>query len=907
MSKVKIISSRSEDNIMGERKILSKIHHPFIVNMYFSFQDYDHLYLLMDLLSGGDLRYHLTHKKPCIFNEIQTKFFIANIILALEYLHSQKIIHRDIKPENLVLDLNGYVRLTDFGIAIINNKNETLTESSGTAGYMAPEVMLQQGHSYSADFFALGVIGYEFMIGNRPYYGKNRKQIKDFILAHQAKIKFNNMKKGWSENSKDFINRLLQRRPVKRLGYCGIKDIKNHPWLKDIHWDILKKKKIRAPYIPKEGKEFFDKKYCEEEKTEQKYKNIININSYQHAFDNYTFINLNYISKFSNENSNNSVSNKSNNIENELNSMRQMSFSESLIKGKSFCSFGNLTNKACIKINKNIFSTNKLKKSIKRDITNIKDNKNLSSSKDFFYNSTNQLNHRYYNIGLPKEKEISEIKEISKHKYNIKEKLGKKQLNRHCFSSDNLMREKKQINIKEIQRLIEKSILNSPMNKMNKVLSNNNNNTPKKENIFIINNKYSKSTKSMIKKPKTNRIMLNEQKSMNNEKEKEKDNLFNSTTKEKTTKEKTTENKEKNFIKKISKKITKNKDKEKNKDKNKVIKKEESKYSKNIDDNKNKTKDSIFQNQLFFNTNNDNKNHLIHSRNKNKLKKPFKSKTKENSRTNIKSHNDNNKETDYHIKVIHKKIYKIKNNQSNNNNKNQKNNNISHKYYTSQKLIKKINSLNKNLSIIKSHSINQNYMTINSISVQKSDFKSNKNIKKIKKLSNLKRHQKNSGKRHNKLFQSKGFNEFRKRKINHFKENQKYYKSLSNENILKRKKENKNDIEIKNNNINNNISNIINHNISNINNISKIINNQNISNINNNVSNINNNHDISNINNNISNINNQNISNINNIDNNNNNNDKIKNLKYDDYYRNTGHNKDSTKNNYYIIDKFMSL
>ena len=299
MSKAKIISRHSEQNIIGERNILSKIHHPFIVNMYFSFQDYDNLYLLMDLLSGGDLRYHLSHKKPCVFNEIQTKFFISNIILALEYIHSQKIIHRDIKPENLVLDINGYVRLTDFGIAIIN-KDDNSKESSGTAGYMAPEVMLQQGHSYPADFFALGVIGYEFMIGNRPYYGKNRKQIKDFIMAYQAKIKFNNMKKGWSENSKDFINRLLQRRPVKRLGYTGIKELKNHLWLKDLDWDSLKKKKIRAPYIPKVGKEYFDKKYCQEEKTNDKYKNLININDYQNVFENYTYINLNYISKLTN-------------------------------------------------------------------------------------------------------------------------------------------------------------------------------------------------------------------------------------------------------------------------------------------------------------------------------------------------------------------------------------------------------------------------------------------------------------------------------------------------------------------------------------------------------------------------------------------------------------------------------
>ena len=829
MSKAKIISSRSEENIMGERNILSKIHHQFIVNMYFSFQDYDNLYLLMDLLSGGDLRYHLSHKKPCVFNEIQTKFFISNVILALEYIHSQKIIHRDIKPENLVLDINGYVRLTDFGIAVINDKNEVLKESSGTAGYMAPEVMLQQGHSYPADFFALGVIGYEFMIGNRPYYGKNRKQIKNFILSYQAKIKYNNMKKGWSENSKDFINRLLQRRPVKRLGYSGIKELKNHPWLKDIDWDLLRKKKIRAPYIPKEGKEFFDKKYCEEEKTEEKYKNLINVNGYQHAFKNYTFINLNYISKFNNEHYNKSFISNINHNDKNFNSLRQMSFSESLIKGRSFSSTKNIANNSGIKINKNYFSANKLSKTIKRRNDNCNEKKKLSPSKDYLYNSTNQI-RRYYNIGLPKEKENNDNNEMgkTKEKESLKDKIRRRQLNKHCFSSDNLMKEKcrKQISIKDVHRLIEKSLVNSPLYKLNNVLSNNN--TAKKEKSLFYNKNY-KSSKAFLKKSKSNRIMLNEQKSINNEKEKEL--LFNSTTKEKTTKEKTTDNKDKNVIKKINKKITIN---NKN-NKNKVIKNEESKYSKNLDD-KNKTKDSFFQNQFYINNNNDKKSSLIHSRNK--IKKKTNSLTKEISKTNIKNNNNEN-DTDYHIKVIHKKIYKVRN-EHNNHNKDLANNK---KDYTSYKPINKNNQINKNISMIKSHS-NKNYMTINSISMQKTNVKSTKNMKNV---TYFKKNQKinGRGRRTNKLFKSKGFDEFRKRKIKNFKEKPQMYKSLSNFNNIKEKKEKKIDKEIKENK-NNNL-------------------------------------------------------------NNNDNDDKIKKLKFDDYFRNTGLDKESNKNNYYILDKFVSI
>ena len=225
MSKAKIISKRSEDNIISEKNILSKINHPFIVNMHFSFQDSDNLYLIMDYLSGGDLRYHLSHRKASLFNENQTKFFLSNIIIALDYIHSKKIIHRDIKPENLLLDMNGYLRLTDFGIAVFNKK-EHKKESNGTAGYVAPEVILQQDYNYCSDFFALGVIGYEFMQGNRPYYTGNKKQIKDLILVYQPKIKTNQMKKGWSEKSRDFINKLLQRKPKKIIKIQKSKKIK---------------------------------------------------------------------------------------------------------------------------------------------------------------------------------------------------------------------------------------------------------------------------------------------------------------------------------------------------------------------------------------------------------------------------------------------------------------------------------------------------------------------------------------------------------------------------------------------------------------------------------------------------------------------------------------------------------
>jgi len=138
MYKPRVLSKRSISSVINERKILAQLNHPFIVNMVQAFQDTDNLYLVMQMQSGGDLRYHLITQKT--FSEHQTKFLIACMISALSYLHDKLIIHRDIKPENLVFDSLGYLKITDFGIARIWQKDNS-KESSGTPGYMAPEVM----------------------------------------------------------------------------------------------------------------------------------------------------------------------------------------------------------------------------------------------------------------------------------------------------------------------------------------------------------------------------------------------------------------------------------------------------------------------------------------------------------------------------------------------------------------------------------------------------------------------------------------------------------------------------------------------------------------------------------------------------------------------------------------------
>ena len=433
MSKLKIIDRRSDASIRGERNLLSNLNHPFIVNMYFAFQDFYNLYLVLDLLTGGDLRYHIAYKKT--FNESETKFFIANMILALEYIHSKNILHRDIKPENLVLEKSGYLRITDFGVAKINEKDNS-SETSGTPGYMAPEVILVLNHTFPSDFFALGVIGYEFMKGFRPYLGRTRNEIKQLILNKQAKLKKNEIPDNWSLNAADFINKLLIRKADKRLGHNNISELKSHPWMASIDWELLAQKKVAPPFLPNRN-ENYDKKYCEGEdeigeETIERYQSYAQNELYPDYFKNYTFCNLSYISNY--------------------HIKRLKRFKESNINIRD------IVEKNVNKVLKdeNNENNNEINNSQKIN-ENIKENKNKNQS----INSSLKINKN--------NSEIINTKNISKYKKN---KYGK--IKNHSKSVEDL----KQYNINKTK---EEELISQKYN-----INNKNNNINKKQNYFTI-------------------------------------------------------------------------------------------------------------------------------------------------------------------------------------------------------------------------------------------------------------------------------------------------------------------------------------------------------------------------------------------------------------------------------------
>ena len=308
MSKLKIIKKNSVKNINNEKKFLSILHNPFLVNMICSFQDNDNLYLVMDLLLGGDMRYHIN--KRAIYNrkkdENQLKFIAGCVLIGLNYIHENQIIHKDIKPENLVYDSKGYIHITDFGISKIFHPDNG-KENSGTPGYMAPEVLFNKDHTYCVDYFSLGVILYELLMGKRPYHGHNKKDLRKDIVSRQARIKEDNIPDGFVKSDtfldcSNFINSLLERKKEKRLGFNGFEEVKNHPWLIDFNWDDLINKRMNPFFIPPLGDNNYDKKYCNEpdkigDETQNEYETIKNKVDYDKYFQNYSCNNKQFLEK----------------------------------------------------------------------------------------------------------------------------------------------------------------------------------------------------------------------------------------------------------------------------------------------------------------------------------------------------------------------------------------------------------------------------------------------------------------------------------------------------------------------------------------------------------------------------------------------------------------------------------
>ncbi|GHJ86288.1 hypothetical protein NliqN6_2690 [Naganishia liquefaciens] len=243
LNKAEIVRLKQVEHINSERAILERVRHPFLVELYGTYQDHLNVYMLLSYIPGGELFSHL--RRAGRFTADVTRFYLASIILAIDYLHARDIIYRDLKPENLLLDRDGYLRIADFGFAkIVEDRTFTLC---GTPEYLAPEIVLSKGHGKAVDWWALGILCFEMLCGYPPFFDDHPLGIYEKIIAN--KVAFPSHVDPYA---KDLIRRLLTADRSKRLGNLrgGAKDVMAHRWFTGVDWSILESKRIAAPIIP---------------------------------------------------------------------------------------------------------------------------------------------------------------------------------------------------------------------------------------------------------------------------------------------------------------------------------------------------------------------------------------------------------------------------------------------------------------------------------------------------------------------------------------------------------------------------------------------------------------------------------------------------------------------------------
>ena len=251
LQKKVIVQKKEVAHTVGERNILVRTamtESPFIVGLKFSFQTPSELYLVTDYMSGGELFWHL--QKEGRFDEKRAKFYIAELILAIQHLHNNDIVYRDLKPENILLDANGHIALCDFGLSKANlTKNDTTNTFCGTTEYLAPEVLLDEsGYTKMVDFWSLGVLVFEMCCGWSPFYAEDTQQMYKNIAFGKVRFPRDTL----SQEGRNFVKGLLNRNPRHRLGATDdAEELQRHAFFGDIDWLLLSKKLITPPFKPK--------------------------------------------------------------------------------------------------------------------------------------------------------------------------------------------------------------------------------------------------------------------------------------------------------------------------------------------------------------------------------------------------------------------------------------------------------------------------------------------------------------------------------------------------------------------------------------------------------------------------------------------------------------------------------
>ncbi|EZG46763.1 putative CAMP-dependent protein kinase catalytic subunit [Gregarina niphandrodes] len=243
LTKSSLIKQKQVNHIRQEKSILAQLQHPMVVRLLNTFQDECYLYIVLEFVPGGEFFTYLRKVKRLLPDA--ARFYAACVASLFEYMHSLDILYRDLKPENLLLDTDGYIKMTDFGFA--KHVPERTYTLCGTPEYVAPEVLLNKGHGKSVDWWTLGILIYEMIAGYTPYTDDDVMQIYQRILA--GKILF---PKGFDPDAKSLVKHLLQHDLSKRYGTLreGAESIKKHRFISPIDFDDLYNRELEAPYVP---------------------------------------------------------------------------------------------------------------------------------------------------------------------------------------------------------------------------------------------------------------------------------------------------------------------------------------------------------------------------------------------------------------------------------------------------------------------------------------------------------------------------------------------------------------------------------------------------------------------------------------------------------------------------------
>ena len=247
LKKKMVEQKKQEAHVENERNILVGVNQrPFLIDLYYAFQTKDKLHFVLEYCPGGEL-FHLLSKKSRL-SEDHTRFYAAQMLVALEHLHNQDIVYRDLKPENVLLDAQGYIKITDFGLSRRQIKMNEAKSICGTPEYLAPEIIQKKGYGKAVDWWTLGSIIFEMLTGVPPFYDSDRHSLFYKILNEPPKYP-----KDILPVTCDLLKGLLQKNPDYRLGIHSASQIKEHPWFNGINWEDLKKKLYQPPFTPKVG------------------------------------------------------------------------------------------------------------------------------------------------------------------------------------------------------------------------------------------------------------------------------------------------------------------------------------------------------------------------------------------------------------------------------------------------------------------------------------------------------------------------------------------------------------------------------------------------------------------------------------------------------------------------------